>query len=528
MEVECNITNASTPTSTNGVAQVQVFGGTSPYIITWSNGQVGNTITNLSPGTYSATVVDYFGDYSVTTACVVGSASEVVYQFDSCPGFAAQTIYVSGSTYDPPFPNFKPIIRFNEISNCYEFVGPISTSGLTYSALTVSNSYVNCSSCNPPTPTPSPQDTLCLNGLNSNPALSQQYEFTANGTDINGNYQWIDTVNSLTMSYNVNTLYWEVLTWTSISGNIGVMRLSQSPVLSQPIGTWINQGGNPKYTWNVSVGPCTSPALSLNITAIDPQCQGTNGSSIMIGSNGVPPYTYTIVGTTSPQSSGTFTNIIPGSYVGSITDSDTPQNTSNSNFTIGNGQASTTYSLLMTKSNEVITNPVGSQQTVTYDYSLAVTPSLPSGLSLSFDIDFSHTETEENVLNHSGLIQFTNSITGILDGSPMTFTSSNPLTLNGSPSSNCQNETVEITTYTTTNQTSIIFTNSTTITGTVTVNTDLSFYPVGQCDCPIQATNKVSVQATNVRVVGNNCDSVNNNTNTIQGQSFQSGCFAQV
>ena len=180
----------------------------------------------------------------------------------------------------------------------------------------------------------------------------------------------------------------------------------------------------------------------------------------------------------------------------------------------------------MTKSNEVITNPPGFQQTLTYDYSIVVNPSLPSGVSLTFDIDFSHTEIRENASN-SGQIQFTNSITGILDGSPITFTSSNPLTLNGSPSPNCQDNTVLITTYTTTNQTSITFDNSTTIAGTVSVTSDLNFSPVGSCGCPIEGTNKISVRATNVRVVGNSCDSVNHNTNNIEGQSFQSGCFPQ-
>ena len=79
----------------------------------------------------------------------------------------------------------------------------------------------------------------------------------------------------------------------------------------------------------------------------------------------------------------------------------------------------------------------------------------------------------------------------------------------------------------TTNQTSITFDNSTTIAGTVSVTSDLNFSPVGSCGCPIEGTNKISVRATNVRVVGNSCDSVNHNTNNIEGQSFQSGCFPQ-
>ena len=531
MEVECNVTNASSPTASDGSVTVQVFGGTAPYLITWTNGitsQQGDTLTNLLPGTYSATVVDYFGDYSTTTECVVGSSSQIVYQFDSCPGFAAQTIYVSGSTYAPPFPNNKPIIVFNEIVGCWEFIGPISSVGLTYSALTVSNSHGNCSNCNPPTPTPPTQDTLCLTGLHA--TLPVQYEFTPDGVDSNGNFKWINTANGLTMSYNVSNGRWEVLTWTSLGNGqpyLGAMTQTQSPPSLQPLGTWQNLGnsGGQKWAWNVATGPCVGiNNFLLSVIPSPPQCAGQTGNAIMTASNGVPPYQYSIQGIQGPQSNGQFTGVVSGPYVGQVIDS--VGNVATTNFTIGNGQTSTAYTLLMTKSNEVITNPPGFQQTLTYDYSIVVNPSLPSGVSLTFDIDFSHTEIRENASN-SGQIQFTNSITGILDGSPMTFTSSNPLTLNGSPSPNCQDNTVLITTYTTTNQTSITFDNSTTIAGTVSVTSDLNFSPVGSCGCPIEGTNKISVQATNVRVVGNSCDSVNHNTNNIEGQSFQSGCFPQ-
>ena len=38
MEVECKITDASSPTATDGIAEVQILGGTAPYTIQWSNG----------------------------------------------------------------------------------------------------------------------------------------------------------------------------------------------------------------------------------------------------------------------------------------------------------------------------------------------------------------------------------------------------------------------------------------------------------------------------------------------------------
>ena len=109
------------------------------------------------------------------------------------------------------------------------------------SGLTINSSYSNCTICNPPTPTPPTQDPLCL----SNSELNQQYDFSPNGVDNNGNFQWLDIVNGLTLTYNVTNGWWEVLVWTSISGNQGVMRLNQSPPQLQPTGTWQNQGVPP-------------------------------------------------------------------------------------------------------------------------------------------------------------------------------------------------------------------------------------------------------------------------------------------
>ena len=72
MGLRCNvIQNASTPTGTDGILQVIVTGGTTPYYYYWNNGGRTDTINNLSAGTYSVTVVDYYGDYTGTTTCTV-------------------------------------------------------------------------------------------------------------------------------------------------------------------------------------------------------------------------------------------------------------------------------------------------------------------------------------------------------------------------------------------------------------------------------------------------------------------------
>ncbi len=76
MNVTCSIIN---PTNSQGSTKsmvVNITGGTPPYTINWSNGTVTSgvspqSINNLSSGTYTANIVDYWGDFSATTTCAI-------------------------------------------------------------------------------------------------------------------------------------------------------------------------------------------------------------------------------------------------------------------------------------------------------------------------------------------------------------------------------------------------------------------------------------------------------------------------
>jgi hypothetical protein len=69
MTVECVTINPSTPTSADGEMSVSITGGTPPYTIIWSNGNVAPAIQNLSIGKYTATIIDYYGDFTAVTTC---------------------------------------------------------------------------------------------------------------------------------------------------------------------------------------------------------------------------------------------------------------------------------------------------------------------------------------------------------------------------------------------------------------------------------------------------------------------------
>ena len=73
MVIECMGINPSTPTASDGQMSVSITGGTPPYTIIWSNGNVSPAINNLSVGEYSVTVIDYYGDFSAETSCTLST-----------------------------------------------------------------------------------------------------------------------------------------------------------------------------------------------------------------------------------------------------------------------------------------------------------------------------------------------------------------------------------------------------------------------------------------------------------------------
>jgi len=71
--VSCSATDANS-NGYGGTMVLFITGGTPPYSINWSTGDVGVTVlTNLASGTYTATVIDNYGDYTATTTCVVNA-----------------------------------------------------------------------------------------------------------------------------------------------------------------------------------------------------------------------------------------------------------------------------------------------------------------------------------------------------------------------------------------------------------------------------------------------------------------------
>lgn len=101
MGVECAISNPSSSQFSDGEVSVSITGGTPPYTTTWVDGPISPAFGGLPNGSYTATTVDYWGDYSATTVCKL---------------------------YTAPDCDFNVIIVEQDVNNCL----PTSMSGYTF------------------------------------------------------------------------------------------------------------------------------------------------------------------------------------------------------------------------------------------------------------------------------------------------------------------------------------------------------------------------------------------------------------
>ena len=90
----------------DGAAQVQVTGGTAPYLISWSNGASGPAASNLTAGTYTINVVDSRNCATVNKAVIVspsGMLVNVAVKNVSCAEQQDGELEVAVSKGTPPY-----------------------------------------------------------------------------------------------------------------------------------------------------------------------------------------------------------------------------------------------------------------------------------------------------------------------------------------------------------------------------------------------------------------------------------------
>jgi hypothetical protein len=309
MTVGCVVQNPSSPNATDGELSVSITGGTPPYTIVWSNGNVSPAIGNLSAGTYTAIVTDYSWpdsgpDYTATTTCVLTAPIPT-------------TTTTSTTTV--------PVITYDF---CLTILG----------------------------------DLLI--------------HFNPNGTDSGGIQKWISDDSVYQVVWNNSLNRWEVIGGTLY---YSVLSSSQYP----PLSGWYLVGSQGTVVANE--GDCVSlESLPTFLSSINqPSCE-CDGTITINPSNGTPPYQFSIDNGVTFGNSGLFNGLCPGTYNLQIKDS-LNNLSSNSTVVLNNFTTPTTYTISLLTTNNITTNTI-STLTTQYTTTVNVTPALPVGTTITFDL----------------------------------------------------------------------------------------------------------------------------------------------
>jgi hypothetical protein len=440
MEVQCLVSHPTQPNSTDGIASLLITGGTPPYVVTWSNGSIGPILYSLSAGSYGATVVDYYGDFTANTTCVLTGVTP--------------TTTTTSTTTTSPFPT--------EYQLC--LVTNILTRG----------SYVETQT-------------------NFNPDVIY-----------NGKPSWISDDGEQSIIWNSSLLQWEVSASTPTLYVITNLNPTYPPIY----GSWnligatgsviVNEGLCQSFPINtryrVGNGNGVTP-LSITITKNQTIC-GCDGGIVISANGGAPPYTYSIDDGLTYKNIPIFNNLCSGTYNVIVVD-DNGLITSSS-IILNSPSQPITYNVGLTTTSKTIGTSSNSV-TKQYDTTVTITPSLPDGVSLMFDI--SHLNMSKSSPSPNSSTSNSNSIL-IINGTGVTgdITSNNSETPSTIPG--CQSNTVYNNSFTEQwNMVTIVNTDSLVLTTITSVSKNESV------NCYI-GTSDEKYSITNLKLSGCNCCSV--------------------
>jgi len=266
--VSCNATDPSTLTGL-GSLNLTITGGSAPYTIIWSSStQVftgSTTLSNVGPGDWKITVVDYYKDFTASTFCGV----------------------VQPTTTPTPTPTFTPT----------------------------------------PSSTPTSYTGLCVT-FTVDYVQQYQYQFDYFGV-VNGYPGWSasTTNNPITNSGGVLSLsLTDLSTWSIIgdtTSNFGNgYTVTSNSVSVPPTSNWVINGLTNITNVTVTSGNCpTYLPLILNVSTNGTTCASANDGSItMVVNGGSGQYAYSITNGTTTGTTNFFGNLGAGDYTVKVID----------------------------------------------------------------------------------------------------------------------------------------------------------------------------------------------------------------
>lgn len=412
MEVSCVKTLPSETDSLDGQVGLYIIGGTPPYSIYTgtsttavgqsTNGQTFQVYSNVSAGTYTSIVYDFYGDYVQTVSCVLSGVPISI---------IANCSSISPTYYGGDNGSFYITIDGGTQPFTYTFSGVTTTgndsfsaAGLTAGTYTIlvtdggdgvfqQTDTVICTVSNP-TPIIYPTN-LCLTFqlcdtlffLNFTSGSTQNYHpvySLVNISDIG--------VTGMTLSYGTNGWVSSVENQSPFSVpidcQIGIISFTKNPnqLNDQPTGIWIGGGIGDIVGVSVNVleGSCSAntQAIVVNLQyQTEPGCSFSNSTgsvTLIAASNAGGPFTYYVDG--SQQSSSVVFGLSVGSHTAQAIDS--------------NGNSSDVISFEIVNSEpfsvdsvSTVTNTAPTPSTMSY-VSVTEYPNLPEGSQITTTILF--------------------------------------------------------------------------------------------------------------------------------------------
>ena len=289
--IQLNSTEVSCGGMSDGLADVQIFGGTADFNIVWSNSETNDTISNLNPGTYFVTVSDQNG-------CEVIDSIEVTQFSDmelettannaTCEGFSdgsATVNVLSGGT--PGFTYF-----WNDAAGQTTQTASNLSSGEYFVTVTDANL---CTAI----------DTILIeDGI-----VVEMFLSTDSVTCFGGNdgAVSIDSINGGTPNYSIS--------W-SLSGNDDLLNISN--LTAGTYSVTVTDQNNCSTIDSIEI--VDGYEILVDVQTENPSCLGAvNGSAFISNvSGGIPDYSYNWSPLNLPGD--TINNLPPGTYSVTITD----------------------------------------------------------------------------------------------------------------------------------------------------------------------------------------------------------------
>jgi hypothetical protein len=237
-------------------------------------------------------------------------------------------------------------------------------------------------------------------------------------------------------------------------------------------------------------------SISSQITINQTNC-GCDGGLTIYANGGNPPYTFSINNGITFNNFPIFSNLCEGNYI--IVINDISGNTNTNFATLNQPSNPINYSVYLSTTAQIITT-TQSQTTTQYTTSLNVFPTLPSGITITFDLLHSNISKSSPNLLSSTATTSSSLVVDMITISATTLGSSTGSTFNPIPG--CQGQTLYLDTFNET-WTGISITNNTTFELTTITN----IYKNEFVDCYI-GTSDNTFSISNLSISGCGCCNV--------------------